>query len=100
MTSAYIHAALLLHFAKQPVNEDSLKKVVKAAGLSADDGRIKALATAISEVNIEEVVKSPPVGVAPPPPSEPKAEKKPKKEEEKKEKKGEEAMAGLGALFG
>ena len=105
MSSAYIHAALLLHFAGQPVNEENLKRVLEAAGMSVDESRVKALAAAISEVNIDEAIKSAPVGVTPvaaAPAAAVEEKPKEKKEEKKKEeeKKEEEALAGLGALFG
>ncbi|MGC9189793.1 MAG: 50S ribosomal protein L12, partial [Conexivisphaera sp.] len=54
----YVYAALLLHKAGKGVDEDSLKKVVEAAGISADEIRIKALVAALSQVNIDEVLKS------------------------------------------
>lgn len=105
LSSPYVHAALLLHFAKQPVNEDNVKKILSAAGLTADEARIKALVSAIGEVNIDDAIKSAPMGFAPTAApaagtSAPAAgeQKKEKKGEEKK--KEEEAMAGLGALFG
>jgi len=98
----YVYAALLLHKLKQEINETNVKKVVKAAGIEPDEARVKALVAALSEVNIEEALKSAPVAVtaaAPAPaaaPAEAKVEKK--KEEEKKGE--EEALAGLSALFG
>jgi large subunit ribosomal protein L12 len=107
MSSPYIHAALLLHSAKQTINEDNLKKVISASGLAVDEARVKALVAAISEVNIDEAIKAAPIGFAPAAPAaaaapveaaKPKEEKK--KKEVKEEKKEEEAMAGLGALFG
>ncbi len=96
LSSPYVHAALLLHFAKQPVNEDNVKKILSAAGLAADEVRIKALVSAIGEVNIDEAIKSFPMGFAPAvaPVAGTSA---PATGEKKKE---EEAMAGLGALFG
>ena len=98
----YVYAALLLHKLKQEINEANVKKVVKAAGIEPDEARVKALVAALSEVNVEEALKSAPVAVAtaaPAPaaaPAEVKGEKK--KEEEKKGE--EEALAGLSALFG
>lgn len=98
----YIYAALLLHKLKQPVNEASVKSVVKAAGIEPDEARVKALVAALSEVNIEEALKSAPVAVAAAPAAAPageaKAEKKKDKAEEKKSE--EEALAGLSSLFG
>ncbi|MHC1563826.1 MAG: 50S ribosomal protein P1 [Candidatus Hecatellaceae archaeon] len=109
MSTAYVHAALLLHFAGQPVNEENLKKVLEAAGLSPDEARVKVLTAALSEVNIEEAIKTAPTLAAPvAAPAAPAAEAKPaeekkkaeEKKEEEEEKKEEEALSGLGALFG
>lgn len=99
----YVYAALLLHSAEQKVTEDSVKKVLTAAGVKSEEPRIKALVAALSEVNIDEALKSAQtMAVAPPVPAAPaeggkKEEKKAGEEEKKKE---EEALAGLGALFG
>jgi len=102
MTDSYMYAALLLHKAGKPVNEDNLTTVVKAAGVEVDQVKAKALASALSEVNIDEALKNASaMAVAAPAAAAPaaaaaKAEEKPK-EEEKKE---EEALAGLASLFG
>ena len=97
----YVYAALLLHSWAQPVNEENVKKIVSAAGGQAEESQVKALVAALSEVNIDEALKSASVMAAPvaaPAPTEAKKEdKKPAEEEKKKE---EEALAGLGALFG
>lgn len=111
----YVYAALLLHKLKQNITEDSVKSVVQAAGVTPDDVRVKALVAALSEVQIDEVLKAAPVAVA--------AAAAPAaagaaastaagaaggtgaagggeasaKEEEKKE---EEALEGLSSLFG
>lgn len=108
MSTAYVHAALLLHFAGQPVNEENLKKVLEAAGLSPDEARVKVLTAALSEVNIEEAIKTAPTLAVPAAAAAPTAETKPaeekkkaeEKKEEEEEKKEEEALSGLGALFG
>lgn len=98
----YIYAALLLHKLGKPVNEENLMNVIKAAGATPDEVQIKALASALSEINIDEALKNASLVTATPvTPSaqqaaSPKAEEKPK-EEEKKE---EEALQGLAALFG
>lgn len=100
----YVYAALLLHKLKQDINEANVKKVVKAAGIEPDEARVKALVAALSEVNIEEALKSAPVAVAaaaPAPAAAPAEAKGEKKKEKAEEKKGEEeALAGLSALFG
>lgn len=99
----YVYAALLLHSASQPITEENVKKVITATGGQADEVQVKALVAALSEVNIDEALKSaaamtPVAAVAAAAPAEAKKEeKKPAEEEKKKE---EEALAGLGALFG
>lgn len=102
----YIHAALLLHKAGKKITEASLKKVLDAAGVKSDDARLKALVSALKDVNIEEAIATP-VAVAAPaaapgaaaPAGEAPAAKE-EKEEENEEKKEEDAAAGLAALFG
>ena len=104
----YIYAAMLLHRAGKPIDEDNITKVLEAAGIQIDPARVKALVAALSEVDIDEAIKSAPTVVAAAPtaaPTEaaPAAEEKPKEEEkpeEEEEKKEEEALEGLGALFG
>ena len=102
----YIYSAMLLHSAGQKVTEANVKKVLTAAGVKADDARIKALTASLEGVNIDEAIKTAAVPVAaaaaPAPsgeaPAEGKKEEK-KKEEKKEEVSEEEAAAGLGALF-
>ncbi len=99
----YVYAALLLHSNAQPINEENVKKVVAAAGGQAEEVQVKALVAALSEVNIDEALKSAtamvPAAAAPAagPAESKKKEEKPAEDEKKKE---EEALAGLGALFG
>ena len=99
----YVYSAMLLHAAGKPVNEENLKKVLTAAGVKADDARVKALTAALEGVNIEEAIASA-VAVPAAAPAAPAAapEKKEEKKKEKEEEKvsEEEAAAGLGALFG
>ena len=87
----YIYAALLLHKMGKPVNEENLTSVVQATGAAPDTVKIKALASALSEVNIDEALKNaatmaaaPAAAVAPGAPAA-KAEEKPKEEEKKEE---------------
>jgi large subunit ribosomal protein L12 len=102
----YLHAAILLHIAGKPVNEENLTQVLTAAGVNADPIRVKALVASLAEVNIDEALKSAPafMPATPAAPAEaPTAEAKPakeKKKEEEEKKKEEEAIEGLGALFG
>ncbi len=98
----YVYAALLLHSASQPITEENVKKIISATGGQPDEVQVKALVAALSEVNIDEALKSaaamaPVAAVAAPPAEAKKEDKKPAEDEKKKE---EEALAGLGALFG
>jgi large subunit ribosomal protein L12 len=90
----YVYSALLLHSAKQPVTEDSVKKVLHSVGITPDDAKIKALVASLEGQNIDELIKQAAVAVAAP--AEVKKEEK-KVDEEKKE---ETAAAGLSQLFG
>ena len=87
------------------ITEENVKKVLTAAGVKADDVKIKALTASLDGVNIDEAIKTAvvPVAAAAPAPAEGKPEEKKeekKKKEEKEEVSEEEAAAGLGALFG
>jgi len=99
----YVYSALLLHRAGKEVNEANVKKVLEAAGVTADDGKIKALVAALDGVNVDEAIKE--AAVAPVAAVATAAAGGEEKKEEKKEKKEEkkpaaDAAAGLGALFG
>ena len=101
----YVYAALLLHKLKQDINEDNIKNVVKATGVTPDDVRVKSLVAAISEVNIDDALKAAPIAAAAPAAA-PAASggagsaAAEKEEEKKDEKKEEEALEGLSSLFG
>ncbi|MCE4619974.1 MAG: 50S ribosomal protein P1 [Desulfurococcales archaeon] len=105
---AYIHAALALYYAGQEVNEENLKKVIEALGLQVDEAKIKMLVASLSEINLEEVLKSavaaPVAAVAAAPaaaPAQAEAEEEKKEEEEEKEEEQEVDLSeGLGGLFG
>ena len=102
----YIYAALLLHRLKKEISEENIRKIVQAVGVNPDEVKVKALVSALSEVNIDEALKTPivtpvaaqPAAAAPAAPAE--AAKEKPAEEKKEEKKEEEALAGLSALFG
>ena len=82
----YIHAVLLLNKLGKEVNEASVKKVLEAAGATPDEGRIKALLSAIEGVNISDVIKEASVPVA----SAPTQAASETKEESKEEKKNQD----------
>lgn len=104
----YIYAAMLLHRAGKPIDEENLTRVLHAAGVNVDPIRVKALVAALSEINIDEAIKSAPafmpmaapIAPAAQPAPAPAEEKAKKEEEKKEEKKEEEALEGLAALFG
>jgi len=101
----YVYAALLLHKLKQDINEDNVKNVIKATGVSPDDVKVKSLVAAISEVNIEDALKAAPMAAAAAAPAAAPASSNAgaaaeKEDEKKEEKKEEEALEGLSSLFG
>ncbi len=94
-----IYAAMLLHSAGQKLTEENVDKVLKAAGISEEATKIKALCVALDGVNIDEAIKQAAV-VAAAPAAGATAAKAEKKDEVSEEKKEEEAAAGLASLFG
>ena len=106
----YVYASLILHYAKKPINEENIRRILEAAGIEVDESRIKALVAALSNINIDEAIKSAAIPVAAPaaaptpaeaaPSAETGEEKKEEKEEKKEELEEEEVEAGLAALFG
>ncbi|MCF7866864.1 50S ribosomal protein P1 [Candidatus Woesearchaeota archaeon] len=96
----YVYAALLLHKAGQKVEEESVKKVLTAAGVQADDGRIRSLIAALDGVDIEEAIKSAAIAPVASATAAPAAEEKKEEKKEEEKKDDSAAAAGLGALFG
>jgi len=111
----YIYAALLLHDSGKEVTEDGMTAIMKAAGVEAEIGRVKALISALSDVDIDEAMAQAQPAYAPAAPAMPaqapatapapeagEAEKKEKKEKtaEEEEKAEETGMEGLSSLFG
>jgi large subunit ribosomal protein L12 len=102
----YIYSAMLLHSAGKKITDENIKKVLTAAGVKADEAKIKALTASLEGVNIDEAIKTAavPVVAAAPTTAAPAEGKPGEKKEEKKKKEPEvseeEAAAGLGALFG
>ena len=98
----YVYASLLLHKAGKEINEENLTKVLEAAGVSVDPAQVKAVVAALSEIDIDEAIKSAAFPTVAPVAAAPAAEetKEEEKKEEEEEKKEEEAVEGLSALFG
>ncbi|MCW1294040.1 MAG: 50S ribosomal protein P1 [Candidatus Parvarchaeota archaeon] len=97
----YVYAAMLLHSLGKEINEDSLKKVISASGVEPDEGQIKAVVSALKDVDIDKIIKEAQSATAvAPAAAAPSAPKEEKKEKEEPAVKPEEAAAGLSSLFG
>lgn len=98
----YVYAALLLNAAEKDINEENVAAILSAAGIDADDARIKALIASLEDVDIEEAIATAAVSAAPAASAAaPAAEEEPEEEEEEEEEdNAAAAAAGLGALFG
>jgi large subunit ribosomal protein L12 len=99
----YVYSAMVLHAAKKPVTEEGITAILKAAGVTADATRVKALTAALEGVDIDKAIATAVAAPVAAPAAGPAEKKEEKKEEKKKEEKGvseEEAAAGLSALFG
>lgn len=96
----YIYSVMLLHRAGKDINEDNLKGVLQAAGVKADEPRVKALVASLADVDIDKAISEASIQTAAP--AQEAAPKAVDKKEEKKEEKVDEsvAAAGLSALFG
>ncbi len=98
----YVYAAMLLHSAKKEINEAHVKKVLEAAGITADESKIKALVASLKDINIDDAIQkaavAAPAAVAVAPAAGAPEAKKEKEVDSKKSE--EEAAAGLGSLFG
>ncbi len=97
----YVYAAMLLHSAETEIDEKAVTAVLKAAGVTADSARVKALVASLSGVDIAEAmataVASP--AAAAPAAAAASAEAAPAAEEEVEEEEGG-GFEGLGSLFG
>ena len=102
----YVYTAMLLHSAGTEVTAKSVEKVLKAAGVKADKSRAEALGASLEGVDIEEAmataaVAAPAASGAAPAAAAASSEEAPAEEAEEEEEVSEEdAVSGLGALFG
>ncbi|MBT4065992.1 MAG: 50S ribosomal protein P1 [Euryarchaeota archaeon] len=97
----YVYAAMLLHSAETEIDEKAVTAVLKAAGVSADSARVKALVASLSGVDIAEAMAT---AVAAPAAAAPvaaaaSADAAPAEEAEEEEEE-EGGFEGLGSLFG
>jgi len=94
----YIYAALLLHKAGKPVDEEHLHKVVSASGASVNESKIKSLVASLKGVDIDAELANAVVAAASAGSSA--ASAKPAEEAKEEKKSSEESTAGLSSLFG
>ena len=97
----YVYAAMLLHSAETEIDDKAVTAVLKAAGVSADSARVKALVASLSGVDIAEAMAT---AVASPAAAAPAAaassDAAPAAEEEEEEEDDGGGFEGLGSLFG
>ena len=100
----YVYAAMLLHSSGAKPDAKSVTKVLKSAGIKADKARVEALVASLEGVDIEDAMSTAAVAPAAAAPAASEAseatEAKEETEEEEEEVSEEDAVAGLGALFG
>lgn len=93
---------MLLHSAENEINEKNVGAVLKAAGVDADDARVKALVASLNDVDIGEAMSAAiaaPVAAAPAAASAG-AEAAPVEEAVEEEEDDDAGFEGLGSLFG
>ncbi len=95
MTMENIYAALMLHKLGKEIDENSVKKIVVAAGGNTDDSQVKSLIASLKGVNIDQELASASLFAAAPV-----SAKTETKVEAHKEEKKAPAAEGLSALFG
>ncbi|HIF04131.1 MAG TPA: 50S ribosomal protein P1 [Candidatus Poseidoniales archaeon] len=97
----YVYAAMMLHSAEKEIDEKAVGAVLKAAGVKADDARVKALVASLASVDIgdamAQAIAAP--AAAAPAASSADAPAQEAAEEEEEEDEGA-AFEGLGSLFG
>lgn len=98
----YVYAAMLLHSAETEIDEKAVTAVLKAAGVTADSARVKALVASLSGVDIAEAMAT---AVAAPAAAAPVAaagssDAAPAAEEEEEDEDDGGGFEGLGSLFG
>ncbi|MDP6742261.1 MAG: 50S ribosomal protein P1 [Candidatus Thalassarchaeaceae archaeon] len=100
----YVYTAMLLHSAENEINEKNVGAVLKAAGVKADDARVKALVASLNDVDIGEAMSAAiaaPVAAAPAAGASAAADAAPAEEAAAAEEEEDDAsFEGLGSLFG
>ena len=104
----YLYSALILHKSGKKITEAAITKVLKAAGVDADEARVKAVVAAMGEIDIDEALESAssmqfaagPAAAAPAAAAEASAEEEEEEEEEEEGEEIDDDDEGLGSLFG
>ena len=98
----YVYAAMLLHAAEKDIDEKTISAILKAAGVTADDARVKALVASLAGVDIADAmtqaVAAPAAAAAAPAAGGASEAAAPEEEEEEEEEAG--GFDGHGSLFG
>ena len=100
----YVYAAMMLHSAEKEIDEKSVGAVLKAAGVKADDARVKALVASLASVDIGEAMSqaiAAPAAAAPAAAAGGASSDAPAEEAAAEEEEDDGAgFEGLGSLFG
>tara|TARA_B110000483_G_scaffold238914_1_gene316435 strand:+ start:663 stop:938 length:276 start_codon:yes stop_codon:yes gene_type:complete len=91
---------MLLHAAEKDIDEKTISAILKAAGVTADDARVKALVASLAGVDIADAMTqavAAPAAAAAPAAGGASDAPAPVEEEEEEEEAG---FDGLGSLFG
>ncbi|MFW6025396.1 MAG: 50S ribosomal protein P1 [Candidatus Woesearchaeota archaeon] len=103
----YVYAALLLHKSGKEITEESVTKVLKAAGIDPEEAKVKALVAALEDVDIDETIEkasfapAQAVAASPSESSEDSDDEKEEDDDEDDDEKSEEEVSdGLSNLFG
>ncbi len=92
---------MLLHAAEKDIDEKTISAILKAAGVTADDARVKALVASLAGVDIADAMTqavAAPAAAAAPAAGGASEAAAPEEEEEEEEEAG--GFDGLGSLFG
>jgi large subunit ribosomal protein L12 len=99
----YIYAAMLLHSAENEINEKNVGAVLKSAGVTSDDARIKALVASLEGVDIGEAMSAAVAAPAAAPAGDATAASDaaaPAEEASTEDEEDDASFEGLGSLFG
>jgi len=100
----YVYAAMILHSAEKDIDVKAVGAVLKAAGVKADNARVKALVASLASVDIDEAMSqaiAAPAASAPAAAGDAGSADAPAEEAEAEEEEDEgAAFEGLGSLFG